>query len=807
MKCNYQAKLYFFIFSFLSFNIPSQLGFAAGGIATDGTVGGINALNKPQQLKFKPDKPLDIAENLGTRSGRNLFHSFNEFNIPFFQKVTFTENIPKSTENVITRVTGKVGSDINGTLSVTPGGKANFYLINPNGVTFGPGGQVDVPGSIHISTADQLKFKDGKIFSAVNPQGNSLSSAVPAAFGFLGTSKVNNGLLKIDTAILNVKDNKAFDAVAGQISITDQFGSADNINSTNGEVRLVASHGATEISVEPNVNGNLPLPNITPSNANSGDIQIKNAFISISGDRGGRIAIWGRDVTFSDFGELHIINTGSPIRNFENGISIQASSLLLQNGSIQSITPFFSVGHSVNVKISTVKDLIIDNGGYITTSSFGTIKSGDINISSDNVIIKTNAGIFGNKDEVQGFGGNIAIVADHDIMILDGGIISTFSRVGNGVHGDISLFAGGNFIISGTDQYSKRSEVSSNTATKAKAGDIDIQAKGNINVLNGGQINNSTFSEGAAGKATIKAVGDIILKEGKISSDTSGSGKGGTVSVNGRKILLDNASISAASKTQSSGTPGNVDVAAIESLDLKRGKLSIENSSETTYVYNNQTASRIKVSAPKISLLNSQITTQATGNAPASVIAIDFDNSLCMDSSFISTESKDGNGGALNVNGGTVIDLKNSGLKTTVSGIRGNGGDINVYADNLVMETVLIQANTAAKQAKGGNIKLSVKNLIPSGNQLTVGGNEPITWQPGIFGFNVIQAAARFGLSGTIQSTAPVLNLSGTLANLGSPKFDSSLFNPSYCSIGVGSSLTHLGKGGLVPKVRDAWVY
>ena len=139
---------------------------------------------------------------------------------------------------------GGATSDINGSLRVTPSGKANFYLINPNGITIGPNGQVDVPGSIHVSTADELKFKDGHVFSTVQPMSSSLSSTPPASFGFLGASTKNNGLLKIDSASLNINQKKAFDVVAGRIQLsgTPSFFFPANIISANqgGEVRLIA---------------------------------------------------------------------------------------------------------------------------------------------------------------------------------------------------------------------------------------------------------------------------------------------------------------------------------------------------------------------------------------------------------------------------------------------------------------------------------------------------------------------------------------------------------------------------------------
>ncbi len=760
---------------FLGFICHTSHTFAGGGISTDGTLG------QPARIISAPNSLADveIKQNEGATLGRNLFHSFAKFNIESGQTVTFTENTTNALDNVISRVTGGSSSEIYGTLSSTPKGHANFYLINPSGITFGPGGKiVDVPGSIHISTADQLKFKDGKIFSAVNPSGNSLSSAAPAAFGFLGTSKVNNGLLKIDSAEISIKENKVFDAVAGEMIFSHKDGT-DVIRGQKGEVRLIARQDKGEISVIAKNNNILSLPDLKPTTANAGDIQINNASITTFGDGGGRISIWGKDLTISDYGALNVVNNGSANPEKEKGISIRTKSMLLKGGSLNSDNFSFSSVKSADINIKTEEDLVLENG-VIAIASSGTNNTGNIDIKSGNVTINNDSLIITDIQlEGKSSGGNISIKTAHGISLLKGGRIKTTHSGGGGILGNVKLYSGNDITVNGKSEFNP-SGIFADTKKDAKAGDITVESKGNINLLNGGQIDNST----------------------------SGSGKGGIIKLNGRKILLDNASISAASKTRSSGAPGNIKVIANESLDLNRGIISIENSSETTKVSNIEKVSQIYVSAAKINLKDdSQITTQATGNAPAGAIAIDFANALCLNSSFISTESKEGNGGALSTKGGTLIDLKNSGFKTTVSGEKGNGGDINVTADNLVMETGLIQANTAAKQAKGGNINFKVKALIPSGNQLTVGGNEPITWQPGIFGFNVIQAAARFGLSGTIQSTAPILNLSGTLANLGSPKFDSRPLNPSYCSLSIGSSLTRLGKGGLHFKARDSWVY
>ena len=176
--------------------------------------------------------------------------------------------------------------------------------------------------------------------------------------------------------------------------------------------------------------------------------------------------------------------------------------------------------------------------------------------------------------------------------------------------------------------------------------------------------------------------------------------------------------------------------------------------------------------------------------------------------SYISTEAINGNGGSIDIQGGQLIQLINSGFTTSVQGHQnGNGGNINVTAENLVMETGLIQANTEASRASGGDINLNIKGLIPSGETVIQGGDQLVGWQPYIFGLNVIQAAAPNGVSGHIQSTAPQLDLSGVLANLGGPQFDTSAISRDYCALGTGSSLIRQGKGGLLPRSRDSVMY
>lgn len=94
-----------------------------------------------------------------------LFHSFEAFNVDAGSATYFAS--PAGIANILSRVTGNEGSDIMGQLGVL--GNANLFLLNPNGIVFGPESSLDIRGSFVASTADRFTFANGMTFSAIAP--------------------------------------------------------------------------------------------------------------------------------------------------------------------------------------------------------------------------------------------------------------------------------------------------------------------------------------------------------------------------------------------------------------------------------------------------------------------------------------------------------------------------------------------------------------------------------------------------------------------------------------------------------------
>src|SRR3954449_698312 len=325
-------------------------------IVTDGSVGPQVSLTGSQ---------VDIGADLGTRTGDNLFHSFEKFGIATGQTATFTG--PGTIRNVISRVTGGEISNIDGTLASRVG-QADLYFLNPAGIMFGPNARLDVPGSFHVSTAHELRFADGVSFSALDKTGSGLTVAPPEAFGFLDRPP---GRIRVDQSHLQLNAGKALSLVGGDLDIAG--GASGTLSAPGGTVTLTSLTGAGQSRVS---DGAVDA-------ARQGTIRLSNqAAIDVSGNGGGTIRLRGGVLVAENFLRLAANSTGE--RDHTGIIDVQAPTMRLDNSVVEADAHSSGRGGTIMIAAG---DLQVRNGGQIRANTSGAGAAGTVSLRADRLLI------------------------------------------------------------------------------------------------------------------------------------------------------------------------------------------------------------------------------------------------------------------------------------------------------------------------------------------------------------------------------------------------------------------------------------
>lgn len=149
---------------------------------------------------------IDISGSAAGTAVNNLFHSFQKFGLNAGQTANFLAD--PSIKNILSRVVGGDPSVINGLIRITSTdptkpSQANLFLMNPAGIIFGSGAELDVRGSFIATTANGIGFGTDKWFNAVgtntyadllgNPTSLAFTMSQPGAIVNAGTLSVSSG--------------------------------------------------------------------------------------------------------------------------------------------------------------------------------------------------------------------------------------------------------------------------------------------------------------------------------------------------------------------------------------------------------------------------------------------------------------------------------------------------------------------------------------------------------------------------------------------------------------------------------------
>ena len=677
---------------------------------------------------------LNFTISNGNQVGSNLFHSFREFSVPTGGSAFFANSL--DVQNIISRVTGNSLSNING--SIKSNGSANLFLINPNGIIFGPNASLSINGSFVASTASHLLFADGTEFSATNPQTPPLLTvSIPLGLQFGQTANP----IQTEGSKLRVLPGKTLAMLGGDVLIK------------GGE--LIAPAGRIELGSVP-ANSRVGLTPIAAGWAlgydgvlNFQDIRVSQAAsVSTTGQSNGAIQLRGREIAMADRSQVGGRTLG---RQPGQPLVIKASESVEVSGRSQLRTLTLGSGAAGDILIET-KRLIVRNGGFIDASTGGSGSGGNLTVDASESVEILGTGVLtsigtrtldlpnniGNAGTVQ--------ISTRNLVLRDGGQIPT-STFGAGKGGTLrvdaseSIEVSGRTVVSGNDRVNLPSGLFAEsitiglTAATGQGGDLIlntprlvVQGGASISV---GAINGSTGQAGildinASDSVTVRGSG--IDKKGQVVPSTllaasQGSGSAGDLRVNtGRLTVRDGAAISVSSGGL--GRAGNLQITANELLLDNRGKLT----AETTAGQGNI----ILRSRDLILRRGSEITTNATGsNNIGGNITIDTNNlaAVPQEDSDISANSRGFRGGNVTINASGIFGIQLRDRDTPLSDITATGQD---SALNGTVQINIRDVNPSSGLVQLPDVPIPPTQLVAQGCPAKQGNTFTITGRGGL---------------------------------------------------------------------------
>ncbi|MGK7901515.1 MAG: filamentous hemagglutinin N-terminal domain-containing protein [Hormoscilla sp.] len=830
----------------------------------------VGPFGMPVQAQIVPDATLPSNSQVtangsrftidgGTVRGSNHFHSFTEFSVPTGAEAFF--NNGSAIDNIITRVTGGSISNIDGLIRANGGANVNLFLLNPNGIIFGPNARLDIGGSFLGSTAESLLFSDGSFYSATNPEAPPLLTInVPLGLQ-LGP---NSGSIRVQGPGHNltqqtftvIRDNRPTGIAVSPGNSLTLVGAEVNLEGGN----LTAIDGRVELGGA--VKGRV---GITPASGleydgvqKFGDIRLSGAASIDASGAGGTVQLVGRQIHLREASAI-ISNATGPVDS--GPFSLRATeSVEMVEGTETFPTGLFNqveqevTGNSGQLTITTGQ-LIITDGAVVNNSAAGIGSTGSLQVTADVVELRGNQGfnVSGLYSQVLPFAnggnsGNMTIVAGR-LLLLDGGVIST-GTFGDGNAGDLIIRAtesvelrgiGEEVMLAGepvressrifsTGGASPRNNKLPDTVT-GKAGNITIDTEQLI-LADGAFIESSTSRSQDGANLTIRATDSVILRGNNPSAspfrDTKSSflssgvdaarlpdgspfqptANGGNITIDtGSLILEDGAVISA--ETQGIGNAGNLSVRASVGVQLRGFDNEGQGSSMVTIVSEGAMgdAGVITIETDRLMLTDgASISSETLGNGNSGNVVVRAQSLRARDQSQLSVSSEipeNFGAGTLEI-AAAKIELENEAgfLAETAAGDRGN---INVESQDLRLRRDAFISTNATRTATGGNITINADTIVSlfnsdiSANAIQGAGGNIFIGTSGIFlsPDSEITATSEFGVAGTVTISNPDADPAAALKLPENYVDASRLLGKDFCQLSKNSSFIITGRGGL----------
>ena len=728
------------------------------------------------------DQHALIDQAPGSRAGGNQFYSFERFHVPNGSSATFTSD-GTQVNNVLARVTGMDASRIGGLLKSEWAG-AHFFFMNPNGVVFSDGAQVDMAGSFTATTADYIEFADGIRFDNTATVGPPiLSSADPVAFGFLAARPQ---AVSLDNTNVTVPDGDSINLIAGDVAIV-----GSTLETHGGALTIVAVGSPGTVNYQPN--DPTSLPELQGFDA-LGNVDIQDSTLSTSpdpavGGGGGRIVIRGGQLVVVDSrvssdssgsgtgqgvdieveGKLELHGSATVTSNANdsaNGgpIRVRAGSLLIATPRASS--PGFTLdqanlfggitaanrgsGSGAPIDVGIAGEAKIEAGGVSSFSVLGSGRSGEVTFRAGEL------DVIGNPDtsftgiqsvpaiNAAGTSGDVNVKVDQRLTLLSGGSIRT-STFSNADGGDASVSAG-SVLIDGQNAMGFTGVTSQSNSVTGNAGAVSVASAGQIEILGGGRISTNTNGKGNGAPVNVQA-GSLRIDGSNtgfatgITAETQapvGGGKAGSISVDvaGATELYSGGRISA--DTAGDGQGGSVSVRSGSIEAERRG------SGFFTGIFALST------------LDDGEGQGGDSGNIDVTAERIQMRDGALIDTSTFGS----GNAGSLEVKAGDIhIDRAGSEFFTGIgseSDGSGKAGTVAVEADRLTLRNGGLIASGAFDTGAAGDVSVRAGKIDISGEG-SVNDENVVTPRSGIVAGTGVNSS---GVGGSVDVKADSLQVS-----------------------------------------------
>jgi filamentous hemagglutinin family protein len=735
--------------------------------AADAQVTPDGSLSSPTVLLSAPGNPVVVIGG-GTSRGTSLFHSFSQFSVPNPGGAIFAN--PSTIQTIFARVTGNTSSSINGLLQTQ--GSASLFLMNPNGIIFGPKALLDVKGSLIATTAHQIQFgtqgfsavtrNDAPLLTVNVPIGLQLSptsgSITVNSTGHTLTTTSITGLTPVIATSrpgLQLRPNNTIALLGNTVTLDNGVVGAAQGRIEVGSVR----DGLVQIE-KTGTNWTLGYAGISDFSA----VTMKGrSLLDVGGVNAGAIQIQGRDIKILDGSNVLSQNIG-PIAG--GLIRVNASETLAitdttADGKIRGGIESETFGRGASSKIIvTAPKITIATGGGIFNKSFGRGIGGDVEINASdrldllgfaplNPVLSSSLGTVtvGTANS-----GNLLVNAK-TINLYQGGSLNAIT-FGSGASGLLTVNADTIVMGGGLTPLTAPSAIIVNTFGPGQSGSLTVNTR-TLDIVKGGAIAGTAYTLGNAGNVTVNAsesifingyvdpnnqlIGgsinsSVLIPEGPLqqllNSTATPIANAGTVVINTPRLQIQNGGFVSA-RNQGNGAGGDVKIKTQEtsldsgrisvltasgrggSITLQTQDLSLANNSTINAIVNDGNAGEIAIDAgKKIRLDASNIVGNTTGKGNGALIKImtpELD--LRNRSQISSTSLKSGNAGNIKILNSDRISLDNYSEITNRSNGTGRGGTIELSSRSLSLNHNS-QLNASTEASDGGNLILNVMDLV-----------------------------------------------------------------------------------------------